>query len=305
MADLIVTNARVLTMDPRRPRAEAVAIASGRVLAVGTRAEVAALAAPGAEEVDARGNTVLPGFVESHMHLFPGGAELDHLQLLGVSGAEALGRALAAYLAGRPGGASGGAAGGASGGGLVMAQGADYGFFGDRATTRADLDALMPDRPFAMMAADHHTLWANTAALRAAGGVALHRAGQRLGPVHAGQLQVVQLCAAGEQMHVALDEAGKDGGAGGVDLLYPRGGQRGEIGAAAHRKHPIAGDGQRLGPGAARVHGQDPGVDDQRMGLGRGGHGGAPVGLAAAPSPAAGGGTSPGAGLRRSGPRGS
>ena len=156
-AELIVQNARVLTMDPRMPRAEAVALAHGRVLAVGSRDQIAALATPGAEEIDAGGATVLPGFVESHMHLFPGGAELDHLQLTRVSGAEALASALADHAAARP------------GEGLIMAQGAGYEVFGPRPTTRADLDALMPDRPFAMMAADHHTLWANTAALRAAG----------------------------------------------------------------------------------------------------------------------------------------
>ncbi len=156
-AETVILNARVLTMDPARPRAAALAIAAGRILAVGETAEIAALAGPGTEEIDAAGATVLPGFVESHMHLFPGGAELEHLQLLGVQGAKALGAALRGYLAGRP------------GDGLVMAQGADYAMFGERQTTRADLDALLPDRPFAMMAADHHTLWANTAALRAAG----------------------------------------------------------------------------------------------------------------------------------------
>ena len=156
-AHTLIVNARVLTMDPGRPRAEAVVIAADRVLAVGRRADLAPLAAPGAQEIDAAGATVLPGFVESHMHLFPGGAELDHLQLIHVDGPEALGRAVRAYAAGRPDDA------------LLMAQGADYALFGDRPTTRADLDALLPDRPFAMMAADHHTLWANTAALRAAG----------------------------------------------------------------------------------------------------------------------------------------
>ncbi len=156
-ADLIVTNARILTMDGRHPRAEALAVAGGRILAVGTQADIAGLARRDTETVDAGGGTVLPGFVESHMHLFPGGAELDHLQITRVSGAAALAAALEAYAAARP------------GDGLLLAQGAGYAVFGDRPTTRGDLDAMMPDRPFAMMAADHHTLWANTAALRAAG----------------------------------------------------------------------------------------------------------------------------------------
>ena len=47
---------------------------------------------------------------------------------------------------------------------------ADYGILGTGKTlTRHDLDAILPDRPLAMFAPDHHTVWANTAALKAAG----------------------------------------------------------------------------------------------------------------------------------------
>ena len=155
-ADTIIVNARVLTMDPAAPEAEAVALAGDRILAVGSAEAVAAMAARGATEIDARGATVLPGFIESHMHLFPGGAELAHLQLLGVSGAAALAAAVHEYAAAHPDAP------------ILMAQGADYGMLG-HATTRHDLDKVCPDRPFAMFAADHHTAWANTAALRAAG----------------------------------------------------------------------------------------------------------------------------------------
>ena len=155
-ADLIITNARVLTMDPARPRAEAVAVAGDRILAVGTEAEVAPLAGPEARRIDAAGASVLPGFIESHLHLFMGGAELAHLQLLGVQGEEALGRALRVYAAEHPELP------------LIIGQGCDYAILG-RTLTRQDLDAMIPDRPVLLIAADHHTGWANTAALKAAG----------------------------------------------------------------------------------------------------------------------------------------
>ena len=80
-AEMIVTNARVLTMDEGRPRAEAVAVASGRILAVGSAADIAALAGPQTRVIDAGGRTLLPGFVESHLHLVLGGNELSQLQL--------------------------------------------------------------------------------------------------------------------------------------------------------------------------------------------------------------------------------
>ena len=156
-ADLIVLNARVLTMDESKPRAEAVALAGGRILAVGSSAEIGALKGEGTRVIDGKGRTLLPGFVESHLHLVMGGAELAHLQLSGVYGAEALAHAFRSYAAKHPDQP------------LLMAQGADYGMFGGRPITRADLDAVISDRPIAMTAYDHHTVWANTAALEAAG----------------------------------------------------------------------------------------------------------------------------------------
>lgn len=154
-AELIITNARVLTMDAARPRASAVACGGGRIIAVGGR-EVAALAGPQTRVIDAGGRTLLPGFVESHLHLVLGGAELAHLQLGGVHGAGPLAAAFRAYAAANPGKP------------LLMAQGADYTIL-DRPVTRHDLDAIIADRPIAMTAPDHHTVWANTASLRAAG----------------------------------------------------------------------------------------------------------------------------------------
>ena len=155
-AEMIVTNAKVLTMDSSQPRAEAVALAGGRILAVGGRAEIEALAGPGTKLIDAGGRSLLPGFVESHLHLVLGGAELVQLQLGGMQGAVALKAAFAAYAAENPDRA------------LLMAQGAAYEIL-DHPVTRGDMDAVIADRPIAMMSPDHHTVWANTAALTAAG----------------------------------------------------------------------------------------------------------------------------------------
>jgi hypothetical protein len=85
-----------------------------------------------------------------------GGNELTQLQLGGVHGFDALAREVRAHAArnlGLP---------------LLMAQGAGYDILG-RPVTREDLDLVIADRPFAMMSPDHHTVWANTAALQAAG----------------------------------------------------------------------------------------------------------------------------------------
>ncbi|WP_067183100.1 amidohydrolase [Microtetraspora niveoalba] len=69
MSSIVVTNAKVRTMDPARPVAEALAVRDGRVLAAGRAEEVLAAAGPGAEVIDAAGRTVLPGFIDPHNHL--------------------------------------------------------------------------------------------------------------------------------------------------------------------------------------------------------------------------------------------
>jgi predicted amidohydrolase YtcJ len=165
-ADLIVFNGRVLTMDDDLPAAEAVAVKDGAILAVGSRAAIEALKGPATKVIDAKGGSVIPGFIEAHMHLFSGAAELAHLQLIGVHGFDALRDAVRAYAAKRPDAP------------MLVAQSADYTILGDERVTRHHLDAILPDRPFCMAAPDHHTMWANTKALEAAG--VLH--GRALGP---------------------------------------------------------------------------------------------------------------------------
>ncbi len=157
-ADLIIENARLLTMDPARPRAEAIALAGQTILAVGTRAEVAAAAGPGVRRLDAGGASVLPGFIDSHIHLFPGGAQLPSLALAGLSGFEPIASAIRRRNAEQP------------GDGLLLVEQAGYAMFGASVPIdRHLLDRILPARPLALFASDHHTMWANTAALVAAG----------------------------------------------------------------------------------------------------------------------------------------
>jgi predicted amidohydrolase YtcJ len=166
-ADLIVTNARVLTMDEGNPTAEAVAIKDGNILAAGDRRIIEALQGPATKVIDARGGSVVPGFIEAHMHLFGGAAELDNLHLQGVHGFDALNDAIRSYAAARPNAT------------LLLGAGADYTILSEEEpVTRHHLDRIIPDRPFAMSASDHHTMWANTRALELAGILQ----GRQLGP---------------------------------------------------------------------------------------------------------------------------
>lgn len=157
-ADIIILNGKVLTMDADRPTAEAVALGGNRVLALGTTAEIEALAGPATQVIDAGGGTVMPGFNEAHMHIFPGSVSLLQLNLHGIQGFEALKAAILGYAEANPDEP------------LLMGFSADYSILSiSEPVTRHHLDAILPDRPFMMFAPDHHTAWANTAALQAAG----------------------------------------------------------------------------------------------------------------------------------------
>ncbi|MER8900150.1 amidohydrolase [Mesorhizobium sp. M0772] len=156
-ADLIVINGRVRTMDDDNPAAEAIAVKDGAIIAIGNHAAIEKLKGTTTEVIDAKGGSVLPGFIEAHMHLFSGGAELAHLQLGGIHGFEALQSAIRDYATTRPEAK------------MLVGQGVDYTVLGGERVTRHHLDAILPDRPFCMVAPDHHTMWANTKALEMAG----------------------------------------------------------------------------------------------------------------------------------------
>ncbi|MDO5757088.1 MAG: amidohydrolase [Rhodobacterales bacterium] len=188
-ADLVVLNGKVLTMDQSRPRAEAVALAGGVILAVGTTAGIRDLAAPGAEVIDAAGGTVLPGFIDSHVHLFQGSAALDFMAMDEAENADAATRTIRAYAAANPDEP------------MILGTGTAYGLIGGRNPTRHDLDTILPDRPLALLAPDIHTLWANTMALERAG--LLHG-----GPVPEGSVIVME---AGGNASGELQETGAFG----------------------------------------------------------------------------------------------
>ena len=72
-ADVIVHNARIATLDPRRPTAAAVAIGGGKFVAIGDDSEVQTLRGAGTQVIDAGGRAVIPGLNDSHLHLIRGG----------------------------------------------------------------------------------------------------------------------------------------------------------------------------------------------------------------------------------------
>jgi len=80
-ADLIVTNAKIWTVDKTRPQAEALAVIGDRIVAVGGATEVDAWHGPQTKVLDAKGKLLLPGFNDAHVHFVDGGSHLQEVQL--------------------------------------------------------------------------------------------------------------------------------------------------------------------------------------------------------------------------------
>jgi len=156
--DIIIHNGALMTFDGAHPSAQALAITGGEISAVGDDGRVIGLAGDKTRMIDAKGGSVLPGFIDSHVHLFGGSVERTCLDLYGVEGLGAMTALIRPYADANP------------DDDLVFCVMADYAILGTGSTlTRHDLDSILSDRPLAMFAPDHHTVWANTAALKAAG----------------------------------------------------------------------------------------------------------------------------------------
>ena len=81
-AELVFTNGTIYTMDKRTPRAQALAIAGDRILAVGDNAQMRGLLAPGGRVIDLAGKTVTPGLIDAHLHFLSYGLSLQRIDLM-------------------------------------------------------------------------------------------------------------------------------------------------------------------------------------------------------------------------------
>ena len=155
-ASLLITNARVWTDGRVDERADAIAVAGGRVLAVGRAGELEPLLRSDTGRLDAAGATVTPGFVDSHLHLLAWARSLDEVALAGAASRHDALERVAAFLAQEP------------GAGPVSGRGWDANAWSEP-PERASLDAVSGERPVLLHSRDYHSVWANSAALREAG----------------------------------------------------------------------------------------------------------------------------------------
>ncbi len=156
--DLILRGGRVITIDPRQPGAEAIAISGDRILAVGSNAEVDALAAAGTRKVDLAGSAVVPGFIDGHCH--PAYSGRRHLRFIDcdLRSIKAIQDAVRERAAKTP-----------PGEWVVGFKYDDTKTAERRFISRDDLDAAAPDHPVYVGHRGGHTGYVNTLALARAG----------------------------------------------------------------------------------------------------------------------------------------
>lgn len=156
-ADLVLHGGTVYTSAGPRPPAQAVAVRDGEIVRVGTDAEVRALVGPRTQEVALDGRMLLPGFQDAHVHASAGGLERMRCDLSGVHGLQGYLDAVRRYAEQHP------EEPWILGGGWAMD------VFPGGIAHRAELDAVVPDRPVFLSNRDHHAAWVNSRALALAG----------------------------------------------------------------------------------------------------------------------------------------
>lgn len=93
-ADLVLHHGKIWTVNAKQPEAEAVAVWHGRVLRVGTNAEIMPLVGANSRSIDLQGQRVVPGFHDSHAHFLGGGQQLGWVELKDAKDEAEFGRRL-------------------------------------------------------------------------------------------------------------------------------------------------------------------------------------------------------------------
>ena len=156
-ADLILANGHLFPASVEQGRTLSLAIAGGRIAGIGTESDLAPQIGPRTQRIDLKGKTLLPGFVDAHLHPLHGGLLLLQCDLTGrfsVGEYQDVIRAFSAAHPDRP---------------LIRGGGWTAGAFPQSGPDRAMLDAVIPDRPVLLKAMDGHSMWVNSIALRQAG----------------------------------------------------------------------------------------------------------------------------------------
>jgi predicted amidohydrolase YtcJ len=102
-ADLVLTNAKIWTGNPRQPDAAALAVVGERIVGIGSVADIDRWRGPSTRTIDAEGRRVTPGFNDAHVHFVDGGAQLERVDLKDADSPAEFARRIAERARTRPG----------------------------------------------------------------------------------------------------------------------------------------------------------------------------------------------------------
>ncbi len=155
-ADTIFINANVYTVDKQQPTAEAVAVKEGEIISVGTTEQALNNKGLLTKVIDLQGKMLLPGFVESHFHATNAGVFGQGLWLADLNSKEDYLKAVKAYADNNPDIPA------------IIGFGWKSFAFADQPPTKANLDAIVADKPVFLFEVSAHNAWANSKALAVA-----------------------------------------------------------------------------------------------------------------------------------------
>ena len=154
-ADLVIENAHIYTVNPAQPQATAIAIHGSRILAVGP--DASKTAGPNTRRIDAKGASIIPGLIDSHVHMHALGDILESFDLRAVKSIAQV-AAIVKEAAAK-----------STKGEWIQGRAWDETNWGGQFPTAEPLTAAAPDNPVILRRIDGHAAWVNRKALEAAG----------------------------------------------------------------------------------------------------------------------------------------
>ncbi len=157
-ADTVLIHAGIYTVNTEEPRAQAIAIREGTIVAVGSDKEIAAYQGASTKIIDAKGHMVLPGFVDAHVHILAGASQLEQVSLNDAKTLDDFQKLVKNYAVAHPEKK------------WIQGMGWYYSIFGSSGLPdKKFVDEVVSDRPVYLLAYDGHSSLANSKALETAG----------------------------------------------------------------------------------------------------------------------------------------
>jgi predicted amidohydrolase YtcJ len=158
-ADLVVKNAKVVTIDKDNPQAEAIAVLGEKILAVTTNSKIEDYIEEGTTKViDAGGRLLIPGLNDAHIHFMSGGSSMMNLDFRYVHDVDSIAQMVADAVEH------------SKAGEVIRGRGWEHETFPDKKwPTKEALDRVAPDNPVILSRADGHSVWVNSFVIRESG----------------------------------------------------------------------------------------------------------------------------------------